>query len=83
MGGRSLSALLGDKPFLMGQRPTSVDAVAFGMLAGVLTPFFEARLRGRAMTFCNLTAYVDRMMAGIYPEFAWAPLNLSAQRVAA
>lgn len=79
----ALAALLGDKPFLMGPRPTSVDAVAFGMLAGVLTPFFDAPLRDRAMTFCNLTAYVDRMMAGIYPEFVWSPLNLPVQRVAA
>jgi glutathione S-transferase len=79
----ALSALLGDKPFLMGARPTSVDAVAFGVLAGVLTPFFEAPLRDRAMTFGNLTGYVDRMMAGIYPEFAWRPLNIPAEQVAA
>lgn len=79
----ALSALLGDKPFLMGARPTSVDAVAFGVLAGLLTPFFEAPLRDRAMTFGNLTGYVDRMMAGIYPEFAWRPLNIPAEQVAA
>ncbi len=79
----ALSALLGDKPFLMGLRPTSVDAAAFGVLAGVLTPFFDGPLRDRAMTFGNLTAYVDRMMAGIYPEFAWTPLRHPAQPVAA
>lgn len=79
----ALGALLGDKPFLMGERPTSVDAIAFGVLAGLLTPYFDAPLRQRAMTFGNLTAYVDRMMAGIYPEFAWTPLNLPAQPVAA
>lgn len=75
----ALSALLGDKPFLMGARPTSVDAVAFGVLAGVMTPFFDAPIRRRAVTFGNLTAYVDRMMAGVYPDFAWPPLNLPAE----
>jgi glutathione S-transferase len=71
---QALSALLGDKPFMMGERPTSVDAAAFGMLAGLMTPFFDAPLRQRAMTFENLTAYVDRMMAGVFPSFAWTPL---------
>ena len=79
----ALSALLGDKPFLMGTRPTGVDAVVFGVLAGLLTPFFDAPLRDRAMTFGNLTAYVDRIMAGVYPEFAWTPLNMPAEPVPA
>lgn len=70
----SLSALLGPKPFLMGRRPTSVDAIAFGMLAGLMAPYFGAPIRDRAMSFCNLVAYVDRMMAGAYPEFDWTPL---------
>jgi glutathione S-transferase len=62
----ALSGLLGDKPFLMGSRPTSVDAVAFGALASL-------------MTFGNLAAYVDRMMAGVYPDFVWSPENLPAE----
>lgn len=79
----ALSALLGDKPFLMGCRPSSVDAVAFGVLAGLMTPYFDAPIRDRAMTFCNLVAYVDRMMAGVYPEFGWTPLNLARETMAA
>ncbi len=35
----ALSMLLGWKPYLMGDRPCSVDAMAFGVLAGLLTPF--------------------------------------------
>lgn len=71
---QALSALLGDKVFMMGERPTSVDAAAFGVLAGLMTPFFDAPLRQRAVKFDNLTAYVDRMMAGVFPDFAWTPL---------
>ncbi|MBA4011472.1 MAG: glutathione S-transferase [Phenylobacterium sp.] len=79
----ALSALLGDKPFLMGARPTGVDAVAFGVLAGLMIPFFEAPIRERAMSFDNLAGYVDRMMAGVYPEFAWTPLNQRSEFMAA
>ena len=67
----SLSVTLGDKPFLMGARPTSVDAVAFAVLAQFLTPFFDHPLRRRAEGFCNLVAYVDRMMARYFPDFPW------------
>src|SRR5512138_575248 len=71
----ALSVQLGDKTYLMGNKPAGVDATAFGALAGILTPFFESKLRERAEEFCNLTAYVDRMMAQYYPEFAWKPLQ--------
>ena len=65
------SAILGDKPYLFGSRPCGADATAFGMLAGVLTPFFEGEIRRRAEGFGNLVAYVDRLMAQFYPEFEW------------
>ena len=48
LGGRSLrrsSALLGDKPYLFGDEPCGADATAFAFVAGVLTPFFDTRLR--------------------------------------
>ncbi|HEY9234328.1 MULTISPECIES: glutathione S-transferase family protein [Phenylobacterium] len=78
----ALAALLGDRPFLMGLRPTAVDAAALGLLAGLTRPGCEALLR-RALTFGRLTAYVDRMMAGVYPEFAWTPLDFPDVAVAA
>lgn len=81
LGTRSLSALsmlLGWKPYLMGDRPCAVDATAFGVLAGLLTPFFDSPLRDRASEFANLVAYVDRMMARYYPEHIWQPLKAAA-----
>src|ERR1700751_2094812 len=68
----ALSVQLGDRPYLMGDAPCGMDATAFGALAGILTPFFSSHLRRRAEEFENLTAYVERMMARYYPEFAWA-----------
>ena len=74
LGVKSLSALsviLGDKPFLFGDRPTGTDATVFAILANILTPFFDCPLRREAEGYANLVAYVDRMMARFYPEFAW------------
>lgn len=67
----AVSAILGDKPYLFGARPCGADATVFGMLAGVLTPFFEGEIRRRAEGFGNLVAYVDRLMAQFYPAFEW------------
>ena len=74
LGDRSLmamSALLGDKRYLMGERVSAVDATMFAMLAGILTPFFESELRRRAESYPNLVAYTERMMRQYYPEHAW------------
>ena len=68
----ALSALIGDKPFLFGERPTGTDATAFAVTASILTPFFDSPLRRKAEGFANLVAYVDRGMAWFYPDFAWS-----------
>jgi glutathione S-transferase len=67
----ALSVQLGDKPYLMGDKPCGTDATAFGALAGILTPFFDSKLRTRAEEFENLADYVERMMQQYYPDFAW------------
>lgn len=73
LGGRSLSALsafLGDKPYLMGENPTGVDAAAFAFTAATLTPHFSGELRRRAEGHSNLVAYRDRMLRQYYSDFA-------------
>jgi len=74
----ALSVQLGDKPYLMGQRPCGSDATAFAMLAGILTPFFDSPLRRRAEQFENLNAYVDRQMTQYFPEHGWAASQQAA-----
>ncbi|MGC2774430.1 MAG: glutathione S-transferase family protein [Bradyrhizobium sp.] len=69
---RALSVQLGDRPYLMGDRPCGTDATAFAVLAGILTPFFDSELRRRTEGFGNLVTYADRMMAQYYPEFDWS-----------
>ena len=75
LGVRTLSALstiLDENAFLFGGEPSSADATAFGMVAGVLTPFFTTKLRERALKFANLVDYSERMMQRFYPDFARA-----------
>jgi len=67
----ALSVQLGDKRYLMGDKPCSTDATAFGAVAGILTPFFSSNLRSSVHEFENLSGYVDRMMLQYYPEFSW------------
>lgn len=84
LGVRSLDALdilLGDGPFLMGERPCGADALTFGTLAGIMTPHFPSPLRDEAIRRPRLVAYVSRMMDRFYPEFEWdagLPGNLKA-----
>jgi glutathione S-transferase len=75
LGGRSLAALsslLDDKPYLMGAEPCGIDATAFAMVSGALTPFFDSTLRVLATAHPNLVAYSERMMRRFYPDFAAA-----------
>jgi glutathione S-transferase len=75
LGRRSIDAvalLLGDKPWLMGESLRGVDATAFGMLACVLTPFFDTPLREAAQAHGNLARYVADMMGRYYPDHPWA-----------
>jgi glutathione S-transferase len=65
----SLSAILGGNRYVMGEAPSAVDAMAFGMLAGILTPWFDTRIRDEALSHKNLVAYHDRMMMQYYPAF--------------
>jgi glutathione S-transferase len=74
----ALSQLLAGNRYLMGERPCGTDATVFGMVAGILTPFFESSLRRRAEQFENLNAYADRMMAQFYPEHPWSEQERAA-----
>lgn len=78
LGVRSIDAvatLLGDKPYLMGERMTAVDATAFGVLAAILTPFFDTPLRDAVVGRPNLVAFVNKLMHRYYPEHQWEPLR--------
>lgn len=56
-----VAALLGDKPFLLGDKPSSYDAVVFAFLANVLDIDMDTALLAHARSHANLVAYCDRM----------------------
>jgi glutathione S-transferase len=60
------SELLGDKPYLFGERPSSVDATLFAFTAAAATPFFDSSIRQAAERYPNLVAYQWRMMDRYY-----------------
>jgi glutathione S-transferase len=58
----ALAALLGDKAFLLGEKPCGADAAVFAFAAGFLTPVFATPIRTAAERHKNLTGYRDRIM---------------------
>jgi glutathione S-transferase len=56
------SELLGDKPYLFGDAPCSMDATLFAFTAAAATPFFDSSIRQAAESYPNLVAYQWRMM---------------------
>ena len=65
----SLSQILGDNRYLMGNEPCGADATAFAFIAGSLAKIFESPLQAKAASLPNLVAYNERMMAEFYPGF--------------
>jgi glutathione S-transferase len=57
----ALAAILGDKPYLLGDTPTSYDAALFGSMANVLAFPGDSPISKHAHGKANLVAYVDRI----------------------
>ncbi|MGI0484104.1 glutathione S-transferase family protein [Pantanalinema rosaneae CENA516] len=64
----ALSDFLADQPFLMGDRPTSVDAAAYGLLTNILWAPIESPLKERAEALSNLSAYCHRIKEQFYSQ---------------
>jgi len=63
-----LSDFLADKPYFMGDKPTTLDASAFGMLVNIIWCPIESPLKEHAMKLKNLVAFCDRMKQRYYSE---------------
>jgi glutathione S-transferase len=60
---RAVADFLADKPFLMGDRPCSLDATGFAFLANLLWAPVDSPIRDAARERANLQAYCERMKA--------------------
>lgn len=68
----ALSGFLADKPYFMGDKPTTLDASAFGILINTIQSPIESPVKKHGQTKQNLVAYCERMLAKFYPELTEA-----------
>ncbi|MCA9573862.1 MAG: glutathione S-transferase family protein [Polyangiales bacterium] len=60
---RSLGSFLGDKPFFMGDRPSSVDATVYAWVTSIVDAPLPSPLKDAALSHENLVRYGERMAA--------------------
>jgi glutathione S-transferase len=65
----ALAAQLEGREYLLGDRPSSYDAVALAFLANLLWARVESPVKAHAMGLPVLVDYCDRMMARVFPEY--------------
>ncbi|GJG93035.1 glutathione S-transferase family protein [Cupriavidus pauculus] len=68
-GVKAIADMLGDKPYLMGDRPCGADATLFAFAVSLQSPVFETPIRAAAESHANLQRYLARMRAEFYPDF--------------
>lgn len=59
----AVSRQLGQKPWLMGDKPCGADASVWASVASALSPTYDTPIRTAAESYPNLTAYRDRGLA--------------------
>lgn len=68
----SLAAIIGNKPFLMGERPCAADGFLFGIVTSILTPPLDSPIRTAIEKRANLVAYRDRITCRYFSDQAVA-----------
>jgi len=63
-----IAAFLGDKPYLMGDKPCGADAMVFSTVAGLLCDVFKSPMLAATRKHKNLTAYRDLLMTQYFPK---------------
>ncbi len=68
----TLSDFLSDKPYLLGEQPSSFDATGYGFLVNTLGCPIESPVKQYALSKPNLKQYVDRMQQRYFPDLSSA-----------
>jgi glutathione S-transferase len=68
----AVATLLGEKPFMFGERPTSIDACVYAFVANVTDVDMDTALQRAALAHPALGEHAKRMRARCYPELASA-----------
>ncbi|MGR9108545.1 MAG: glutathione S-transferase family protein [Gammaproteobacteria bacterium] len=64
----AISVLLGQKPYMMGDNPTSIDATVFAFLTNTINLPIESEVKNHALSKKNLVDYCNRINAEFFPE---------------
>jgi glutathione S-transferase len=67
----ALAALLGDKPFLFGEHPTSFDAVVYAFVASITAFPVDSAFKRYTLEQQNLVRYIERFQQRYYAN--WSP----------
>jgi len=67
---KSLSTLLGDKPFFFGDKPSTLDVTAFAMIGALTLSTLETEMNQKAREFENLASFAQRIAKTYYPELS-------------
>jgi glutathione S-transferase len=59
---KALATLIGDKAFVLGEKPCGADATVFAFVASFLTPVFETPIRTAVERHANLIGYRNRIL---------------------
>jgi glutathione S-transferase len=66
----AIAAILGERPFLLGDTPCGADAALGAFTMSALSPIFDSAIRGVVESHLNLVAYEARIRARFFPEAA-------------
>ncbi len=64
----AIAALLGDRPYLLGDRPRTVDCTVYAFLEGILGFPVESTHRAAVAGHANLVAYRQRLRAAYWSD---------------
>jgi len=64
----ALAGFLGEKPYFLGELPSSLDASAYGILINTLGCPIESPLKDHALGLKNLVEYCRRIQTEYFPE---------------
>ena len=67
----AIASVLGDRPYLLGDKPCGADATVTGFVAATLCPLFPGEMLTAVKNHASLVAYRDRMLAQYFPD--WKP----------
>ncbi|MEP2734743.1 MAG: glutathione S-transferase family protein [Erythrobacter sp.] len=63
----ALAAMLGNRPYFFGERPSMADAAVYSLLANIRDVAFTSPMKAMIEGHSNLTAMLDRFKAEVYP----------------